>query len=278
MRSRLLIAAAAVAAGIFSIATPAMAETRVPGSDAFVAEDDSPTVIVTDGGGSGGGGGESAAPDPCTWQVAVADDFAMKVYDVDGSVQYSSTGRWLQKVCPGLGAVVVDGRTLIPDGGLVDVEALALQARASIGIVGPAIRTSPEAGGRLYVQVPTWLWIEGGWWRTYDATASTGRVTATVTARPVRTSWSLGDGTVTTCTGPGVAWRPGLAEDATNCAHTYTTSSAASADGTFPLTATVELEISWTSNIGQGGTLPAIDRSSTRAVDVGEIQAVGTAR
>ena len=278
MRTRLVIAAAILVVGTALTASPVLAESRTPGSDAFVAEDDSPTVIATDGGGSGGGGGESAAPDPCTWQVAVADDFVMRVYDVNGTVQYSSTGRWLQKICPGLGAVAVDGRTLIPDGGLVDVEALALQARASIGIAGPSIRTSPEANGRLYVQVPTWLWIDGGWWHTYDATASTGRVTATVTARPVGVTWALGDGTSTTCTGPGVAWRPGLAEDATDCAHTYRTSSAGSESGTFPLTATVELEISWTSNIGQGGTLPAIDRSSSRAVEVGEIQAVGTVR
>ena len=108
---------------------------------------------------------------------------------------------------------------------------MALQARASIGISPPTIRTSPEAGGRLYVRVPTWLWVDGGWWHAYQATASAGRVTATVTATPVTATWGLGDGAVVSCSGPGVAWRPGLPEDATDCAHTYTTSSAADPDG-----------------------------------------------
>ena len=36
------------------------------------------------------------------------------------------------------------------------------------------------------------------------------------------------------------------------------------------------LEVTWTSNVTGGGTQPAISRTSTLAVDVGEIQAIGT--
>jgi hypothetical protein len=36
------------------------------------------------------------------------------------------------------------------------------------------------------------------------------------------------------------------------------------------------MEVTWSSNTGQGGTLPAISRSSTQPVTVSEIQAVGT--
>ena len=35
-------------------------------------------------------------------------------------------------------------------------------------------------------------------------------------------------------------------------------------------------EITWTSNVGAGGTLPAITRTSNVSVYVGEIQAIGT--
>ncbi|MDZ7734467.1 MAG: hypothetical protein U5R31_16590 [Acidimicrobiia bacterium] len=164
-------------------------------------------------------------------------------------------------MCAGTGPVAVDGEFLVPEGGVVDPEALAQDALASIGVDGPAIRTSPEANGRLYVRVPTWLWLEDGWWHEHSATASAGRVTATVTARPTSVSWSLGDGSSISCEGPGTPWRAGLGEDATDCSYTYTTSSAGSPTGTFELAASVRFEVTWTSNVGAGGALPAITLS-----------------
>ncbi len=274
MRARFVIGPL-VALSVAVMAGPAAADTR-PDSDAFIDEDDSPTVVVTDGkNDSTGPKGPSGTDDGCVWTVVISDDFGAQVYGPDGSTQHSTTGRWLQKTCNGV-PVAVGGEFLIPEGGVVDVEALAEDALASIGIAPPAIRTSPEAGGRLYVRVPTWLWVDGGWWHSYQATASAGRVTATVTARPVNAGWALGDGADVVCSGPGVAWQPGLPEDATDCAHTYTTSSAGRPGGTFQLSATVELEVTWTSNVGEGGTLSSISRSSSRAVEVGEIQAIGT--
>ena len=179
MRTRYFLIAPLVGLALFLAATPATAEGRPPEDDAYIDQDDNPTVEVGDSDdGETGDDGSTGTGDPCVWQVVIDDDFASHVYDTDGTIQYSETGRWLQKVCPGVGAVQVDGRFLIPEGGVVDVEALALQARASIGISGPVIRTSPEAGNRLYVRVPTWLWVDGGWWHGYSATASAGRVTA----------------------------------------------------------------------------------------------------
>jgi hypothetical protein len=276
MRARFLIAPL-VGLALFLAAAPASAEGRPPEDDAYIDQDDNPTVEVGDGDdGESGDDGSSGGGEPCVWEVVIADDFASHVYHADGTIEYSETGRWLQKVCPGVGAVQVGGRFLIPEGGVVDVEALAQQARASIGISGPVIRTSPEAGNRLYVRVPTWLWVDGDWWQSYSAAASAGRVTATVSAQPVAASWTFGDGGSTSCSGPGVAWRAGLPEDATDCSHTFTTSSAGQPDGTFGLSATVTLEVSWTSNIGSGGALSPISRSSSQAVEVGEIQAIGT--
>ncbi|WCO67943.1 hypothetical protein PO878_04300 [Iamia majanohamensis] len=209
--------------------------------------------------------------------MVVEDDFEFGIYDVDSlETQHSATGRWLQRWCPGIGAVSVDGEFIIPEGGLVDPYQLALDALASVEIAPPAIRTSPSESGRLYVQVPTWLWLASSWWHTYEATANTGRVRSTVRATPVATRWDLGDGRSVSCHGPGTPWRPGSSEDASTCTHTYTRSSATQSGGTFEVAATVTFEVSWTSNIADGGTLPAISRTSTLEVEVGEIQAIGT--
>jgi hypothetical protein len=281
MRSRTLITIAAVAA-ILLAPSPARAETRPPsgpgGGGAYV-DGGTPTATAQDGGsapGSGSGGG-TATPDPCHWEVVIDDDFKFGIYSVDTlETQHSKTGRWLQYVCPGIGAVDVNGFYLIPEGGLVDPAALAADALSSIGIAAPAIRTSPSSSGRLYVQIPTWLWLDQTWWKTYRATASAGRVTATVVARPVRTSWSPGDGSSVSCAGRGTPWEAGLPDDATDCKHTYRNSSARHQGGTFGLKASVTLEVTWTSNTGAGGALPAITRTSTLDVEVGEIQAIGT--
>ncbi|QYG94407.1 hypothetical protein HC251_19510 [Iamia sp. SCSIO 61187] len=199
----------------------------------------------------------------------IEDDLQMAIYDTDTlDTMHSNTGRWLQYVCPGLGPVAVDGQFLTPEGGLVDPAALAAQALASIGIEGPAVRTSPNPND-LVVNVPTWLWVDQGWWQAYEATATAGRVTVTVTARPTSTAWSLGDGAGIRCDA-GRPWRAGLPESATDCSHTYRRAS----DG-LELSATVSLEVTWTSNIGAGGSLPAISRTSAIEVVVDEIQAIG---
>ena len=265
-----------VAVTLLLLAGPAAAETRPPGGSAYVDDSGSPTAEASDGQNVSTDGGGSSSVGTCVWKVAIEDDFYFELYSDTGTAQHSATGRWLEKVCEGLGIVEVNGSNLIPEGGLVDLAALAQSALSSVAISGPGVRTSPDVANRLVVRVPTWLWLDAAWWHDYTAIASAGRVTTTVTARPASATWSLGDGGAITCSGPGVAWRVGLPEDATSCSHTYTTSSAGQPGGTFGLTATVRLEVTWTSNIGAGGTLPAITRSSARAVEVGEIQAVGT--
>lgn len=285
MRSRLLTAFALASVFLAVGAGPVFAEGRPPdppgpGGTAYVDPEGNPTAGATDGGastGGGGGGGGGSGESQCHWEVSIEDDLLYPIYDVDTlTTQHSQTGRWLQYWCDGIGVVDVDGFFATPEGGLVDPEALALEALESIGIEGPSIRTSPSADGRLYVRIPTWMWIEQGWWQTYQATAAAGRVTSTVTARPVSTSWSMGDGNSVRCTGPGTPWRPGLADDATDCRHTYRHSSAGASGERYSLQATVTLQVTWTSNVTDGGTLPAITRTSSVDVRVGEIQAIGT--
>lgn len=279
MRTHILIGAL-LGTAILLAPTPANADDRGgAGGGAYVNPDGDPTAVAGDGGSGGTGGssgGESAGENPCEWHVVVEDDFKFNVYDAGSSQpQHSATGRWLEYLCPGVGPVEINGYYAVPEGGLVDARELAVGALASVGIDAPAIRMSPSENGRTFVQVPTWLWLEQGWWQSYEATANAGRVWSTVRATPIVTTWILGDGRSVSCRGPGKPWRPGLPEDASDCTHTYRTSSATRPAGVFKLEATVTFEVSWTSNAAGGGTLPAITRSSTLAVEVGEIQAIG---
>lgn len=244
------------------------------GAGAYVPSDGSPTAVVTEigaggDGGSTGGDGEGGESD-CWWEVQIADDSTQPVYDVDGTRLHSATGRWLAKFC-GSGELVDQQ----PEGEQVDIDALAREAARSVVISSPLIQTSPK-DRQLYVQIPTWLWIAGSWWHDYQATASTGRVTATVTAAPTSVSWTTGDGATISCDGPGRAWSPGLDDDDSDCRHTYRHSTGSDGSGALPLRATVTFSLSWTSNIGAGGDLDPITRSSTVEVTVGEIQAIET--
>ncbi len=274
MRTRGLTAALLVAWIVLATAARALADD---GGGAFVDDDGNPTAVAEDGDAGDGSGGGSADENPCEWHVVIDDDFEWAIYEVDFTRLHSETGRWLEYWCPGQGQVAVDGFFLIPEGGVVDPYQLAIDALRSVGIEAPAIRTSPSENGRLYVQIPTWLWLERSWWQPYEATARAGRVWSTVRATPVATTWGMGDGHSVSCRGPGTEWRPGMSEDASDCTHTYRRSSAGSPGGTFHLEATVTLEVAWASNapVG-GGTLPAISRTSSRDVEVGEIQAIGT--
>lgn len=137
-------------------------------------------------------------------------------------------------------------------------------------------RHEPPAHGRLYVQVPTWLWLNQSWWHPYEATARAGPVWSTVRVTPVEVVWRLGDGHTVVCRGPGTVWRPGTPADSSDCTYTYRNSSTGQPGGTFRIQAAVRFAVGWSSNAATGGTLPAITRIATLDVAVGEIQAIGT--
>lgn len=269
MRARAGILTSAVVVVVVLAASPAAADDEDAGG--YVDDSGNPTAVARDD--EERVARSSGSPSNCQWSVVIEDDIAFAVHEVDGRRLFSETGRWLQKICDGQ-SISVSGSYLIPEGGQVDPAQLAAEARRSIPIASPAINTSPEANRRLYVRVPSWFWVDPSWWQPYTATATAGRVSSTVTARPVRAVWSAGDGGGTTCAGPGVVWREGMREDATYCRYTYYHSSAGEEGGTYTLTVTVEFEVAWTSNVGLAGGLAGVSRSASRPVEVGEIQAV----
>lgn len=243
---------------------------------AYLDDLDNPTAVASRGQGP---------PPPrtppvsnnCEWKSVIRSDERVVVYGEDGEPLKSETGRWLVRYCDGQ-PVPVNGRALVPEGtgSGPDPAVVARQARKSVAVPIPPIATSPRADRRLYTGVRTWLWLDPSWWREYGATAEAGGVTATVSAKPIRTVWSMGDGGEVTCAGPGVAWRPGMPDDATYCSYHYKHSSVTRPEGTFLITVTVDFDVTWTSSTGPGGRLARITRSAARAVEVGEIQAIET--
>lgn len=217
----------------------------------------------------------SGTPSDCSWRKLNADDSKLTMYDESGNPMSSPTGRWYQKVC-GARTVDVNGNFSVPESPPVDPAALAQRARQSVAIPPPPVMTSPPTDRSLYTGVPTWLWIDANWWRDYPATAEAGGASSTVVARPVRAVWRMGDGGKAICNGPGTEWRPGMADGQSTCSYVYKDASAGQRAGTFTMSVDVEFEVSWTSSIGPGGTLPSITRSASREVEVGEIQAVET--
>lgn len=240
-----------------------------------VDENGDPIVVAVDPGSPGSSvptpGDEDSGGPVCWWEVVIADDSDYPFYRDDGTPIFSATGRWLRQYCDGEVVTTGGWYWAVPEGGIVIPGELAREAAEAVAIADPVVGTSP-APGRLVVRVPTWLWIDGSWWQTYEATATAGRVTATVTATPLSAVWTTGDGAMLTC-GAGVPWQPGAAVTAETCVHTYTVASPATG---YELTVAVDLALSWTSNVGVSGTLDPIPRSSTQTVTVGEIQAVGT--
>jgi hypothetical protein len=153
---------------------------------------------------------------------------------------------------------------------------LAYEASRELPLPYPRPATSPAIGTEQLVGLATWLWLEPGSWASLDATASVPGLSATARATPTRVRWDMGDGTVVTCHGPGVAYDPSRDDDAqfTDCKHIYQHVSASEPNGSYVATASVDWAITWSATNGQGGTLPGTSRGTSFPVRVGERQAV----
>jgi hypothetical protein len=137
----------------------------------------------------------------------------------------------------------------------------------------PVLAVTPDA--LHYTQLQSWLAVEPAYWIDRSASASAGRVVVTATATPYEAIWDMGDGKTVVCDGPGVIWRPGLDDGATDCAHTYRTSSAGAPGDSFEMTSTVHFEVTATTNApGTYGPFPDLERVTVESIQVGEIQAV----
>jgi hypothetical protein len=159
-----------------------------------------------------------------------------------------------------------------PFGGVAAVERAMEQARRQLALPLPEPRLNPPT--EQLVGLSTWLWVDGPW-QEGSATAAIGAVSATVTARPLRVDWDLGDGATVTCDA-GVRYDPSRppGEQESSCTHVFTTSTQRLPGGQRTVTATVVYAVEWSASTGAGGELGELSRSASIPVRVREAQAL----
>ncbi|MGH9117143.1 MAG: hypothetical protein ACRD0A_04480 [Acidimicrobiales bacterium] len=157
---------------------------------------------------------------------------------------------------------------------VVDPRELALMARSRLPLPEPQVQTSPPLGREQIVNMASWLWIEN--WVPVSRSASAGGVTATATARPVSHMWVFGPGEWQECFSPGTPYdysHPAY-EQSTDCSYTFAHSSTIQPDDVHHVQVSISWEVTWTSNIGAGGALGPVSRSTSLDMVVGEVQVV----
>ncbi len=233
-----------------------------------------------------GHGGGAPGPDPwtCTYLKLVLND-------VGGFAPGGPTpGSWYSVTCTNrtTGASWTQTEWIADQAPAsappVDPHALALEALKSLRLPAPTGHFDPA--GTSVVNLPTWLWIDNDIWHTQSVTATAGSVSATAVATPVSVTWSMGDGDVVTCGGPGL---PFVASEAPGgpgspCTYTYSESSAGQPspdgnpdDGAFSVQATVAWSVSWSAQgaVG-GGALPSLYTSTSYRLRVEQIESINS--
>ncbi len=216
---------------------------------------------------SHGGAGSSGRED-CTYELAPATD-GKPVYDLDGSViSVDGTGDWYEKTC---GTTFV-GTFYISPANPLD---LLAEARNRINLPLPQPSLSPD--GEQIVNLATWMWIAPADLDDQSATAAVPGLAVTVSAVPEVAIWTMGDGNVVTCIGPGTPFDPSLpsASQQTDCSHRYERSSINEPGESFAASVTTRWRLSWTvAGAGGGGDLGTIDRTTSFLIPVAEVQTV----
>ena len=147
-------------------------------------------------------------------------------------------------------------------------------AAAGIDPDPPTVETNPPLGTQhAVVNMDTWLWITDPW-EVIHVTDTVGLTTVDVFARPEHVTWAFGDGGAELCTGPGVPWSESAHAGGTYCSHRFISSSAGLTDSAYTASATTTWIFSWALNGRDMGDFGSIDRTTTFAIQVGEIQAV----
>jgi hypothetical protein len=208
-----------------------------------------------------------------------------------GPDAYDMTARWGSfhvECLDAAGGLVREWFPTRPLGGPQDPRALRDVVAARVRPLPPSIGSAPPEVA--VVNLPTWLWVNDAWEPMRDG-ASGAFMTIDVEARPVRVVWRFDDDGAqepggsyradggageASCDGPGVVWRRGMPEGATDCSYTFTYPSAWERSGRFAMSATVTWEFRWWLDGVDQGVFGSVEPVSTREIEVIEIQTVGT--
>lgn len=161
-------------------------------------------------------------------------------------------------------------------GPAVTPQELLAWAQNELALPLPAVRTARPRGTEALVGLPEWFWIAPAQWHPVTAAVSVGGVWAQVTAWPVSLDIRSGDGGGRTCHGLGAVYdtrMPAQAQHST-CAWTYDQPSAGLPGNQYQVSVTVTWTAAWHGTGGAGGALPALGRTTTFGLVVGEGQAL----
>jgi hypothetical protein len=166
------------------------------------------------------------------------------------------------------------GVVLLPDPPAT-FTALLQRAVSRLHIPQPVLAASPALTAPQVVRVPVWWWLRPGSWAAQSATASLPGIAITATATPDTVTWDAGDGTATSCNGPGTPWTAAYPPSAPSptCGHVYTSTSRTSPGGKFTVRASISWTITWAGG-GLAGTEPSVTTTATADVSVTEVRAV----
>lgn len=283
MRRRLmyaLLAAMLSTAGASWHHSPAVGESEsrddqyatgtVEDGDAVVEVGDSERPRPPRSGGGGGGGDVRCRYYGTTMGDLVDFSDLARMYEEAGRPLLIE--RWCEDISTGefvsIRPIEWTPRTVVED-----PVALARVAKTRLPLASPTWRSYPTA--EHVVNLNSWLWVDE--WTATARSATAGGVSATVTATPVRQRWVFGDGATRTCDGPGTPFDPGRRvadQPAPSCSYTFRRSSAGQPSGKFRGSVTMTWQVSWTSNVGEGGNLGELSRTAPVEFRVGEVQAV----
>ena len=224
-----------------------------------------PTTQPTSGGGS-----EPSAPQRCQW-IATPE-----TQQINGILY-----RHHLRLC-----VDSDGlERALSDSWFAEVSPRQLANSAWQQVVAkvpkPAFGSAPPSHNAI-VKFDMWLWTDPAQFVPVTAQASVptlaGRITATVTAEPIRLVFDPGepDSEKIICAGPGQAWDPSFGDLADSaCLYAYRHSSEITDTDTFTATWSTVWRVTWTSSSGAGGTLDeAFVTTTQQPMIVKEVQTI----
>jgi hypothetical protein len=139
------------------------------------------------------------------------------------------------------------------------------------------IGIAPEPGSDSIglVGMPVWMWATNPDDHTYGpvtASASAGGITVTATARVLKLTWLMGDGTKVVCHTAGTPYQPSYGmQESPDCGHIYTKSSSHEEDERFTVTAISDWVVTW-AGAGQSGTIRLNGLQRSVEVAIGEAQ------
>lgn len=214
------------------------------------------------GGASNGAGGGSSNAEPVSAKDTLSKEEREALTAACGGAQALDS-----EACRALDAPAAGGGGGAPR--VTATPAMALEiARAKLKLPNPKMGTAPCTGegcvGR--VGVPTWFWTQA--WTNTSVTATAGPHTVTITARPSKVVWSLGDGQAVTCTSAGTKyeeWRGFASSPDCGLPSGY------KAMGHYTVTATMTWQVSWRGAISGSETMTTSDSAQ---VAIGEVQAI----